>query len=318
MPTSILLEGLAAKVESTYGTDATPDPASDAIRVADRLWTGVRPVYAFPNTREDVATSGLIEAPPGLPAGRLVETDVVVELTGAGAAYSSATPVRPPVDPLLVAAGLGRTHTDTGGSESVAYSPADTGHASATIYIWAGGKLFKLVGCRTSIVWPGPAGGQGRLNIRIQGFMVSDPTEVALPAFTYVNQLAPVAKGMGIALDAWALPNVREFEFDLGAEVQRLDDANAAEAIEGFFITRFRPTYRLSARTVALGTFDPYAHQKNRTVVTITQTLGSTQYNQVKLNSSEARLFEAEHSDDGGFTGWDLTFQLRNATLTFD
>ena len=319
MPTPLILDAMIAKVESTYGTDPTPTLADDAIRIAERIWTSsMRPEYAFPNTREDVASGSLIQPKPGTPAGRIVNMELAVDLIGAGAAYSSSTPVRPPVDPLLISCGLARTHDDTPSSEKVTYAPASTGHGSCTIWGYAGNKLVKVVGCRGNVRWPVDAGQLGPMRFSMQG-MVSSITEVALGAATYNASLPQPAVAMGIALGGWATPDSPSGEFNLGAEVVRLDDANGADGIHSFAISRFLPTCRLSARAGALATYDPYAMAAARTLETIDWQLGATQYNRAKLDVNEAYIIQPpDHSDDGGMAAWDIDFQVTQLALVFD
>jgi len=323
-PHNLKIEGFTFKEESSYGTDSTPAPGDDGIRVVGRLWPSIQPEWAFPNRREDVLSNSLVKAPPGEPAGRIVSFEVVVELKGAGAAYSSTTPVRPEADPLLIACGLARTHVDTSSSESVTYAQAATGHGSGTAYVYAGGKLFKIVGCRGNVRWPITAGEQGRLRFRFSGMLSTTPTEVSVPSITYDSVKAPVAKAMALAIvpsggSSWS-PSFRSAELDAGFEVVQLDDANATDAIEGFFITDMDPRFTLQARAEDLSDYNPYSEgEGTKTAHTIDLTLGDTQYNRVKLDVDAAYLDgDPPGEEDNQHAAWRLEYECQDSALVFD
>ena len=316
-PHPIKIDGLLAKVETTYGTDAAPVVGTDGVRVIGRLWSQLGDEYAFGNERENVAVGGLTEAIPAVPRGHMISLDFAVELKGAGVAYASGTPIRPEVDPLLTAAGLARTHDDTVSTESVSYAFADTGHGSATIWAYAGGKLYKIVGCRGNLVWDLLAGELGRMRFVMQG-MVASITEIAMPSITYDSVESPGAVSLGLLIGGWT-PNVSLASVDLGNDIVRLDDANAADAIDGFHIADRQSRFTVSARAVALSTYDPHTNLSARTVNTIDSTLGSVQYNQIKIDVNDARVITAPRpTDDNRFTGWEIDYLLRDLAILFD
>src|SRR5712691_11162764 len=85
------IEGLLAKVESTYGTDSVPVVGSNAVTVTDRLWNSITTGYAFENTREAVVTGTIFPPAPAIPRGRMATLDFGVELKGSrtGGAYAA-------------------------------------------------------------------------------------------------------------------------------------------------------------------------------------------------------------------------------------
>jgi hypothetical protein len=318
--TPLRLQGLIGVEEGTYGTDATP-AATNGIRGRGVLFTDAGLESVFPNRREDVYSNSLVKAVPGQPKGRVATIDLTVPLKGAGAAYSSSTPVRPEIDPLLRCCGLSRTHVDTGSSESVSYALADSGHVGATLYAYAGNKLFRLIGCRGNAVWTVEAGMLGRIRFQIQGMIVTAPTEIAVPSITYSSVIEPAAVAMSLSLDPgtpWS-PEAPGFELDLGNEIVRLDDVNGADGLEGFFIPSRAPVFRFTPRTVALSAYNPYALFRSATAHSIDATLGSTQYNRVDLEIAAAYLSaEPGHDADGGFPAWSPEYELQDLIIRFD
>lgn len=315
-PHPLKIDGLLAKEESPYGSDPTPAINVDGVRVVGRLWPQLGDEFAFPNERDDVAAGSLTEPIPAVPRGHVINLDFSVELKGAGAAYATGSVV-PEVDPLLVSCGLGREHDDTASSETVTYTPADTGHLSCTIWAYAGGKLYKINGCRGNMIWDMAAGELGRLRFVMQG-MVASIAETAQASITYDSVESPAVISMGLAIQGWS-PNFAKASLDLGNEVVRLDDGNGADGVEGFFIGDRRMRFMLSARGEDFSDVNPNAIHAARTIQTIAATLGSVQYNKCGIAVTDSRIWTPpDPVEDNRFTGWDLVYILRDLAILFN
>lgn len=315
-PFPLKFDGILAKEEAVYGTDPTPTIIANGIRAVGRLWPQLGDEYAFPNEREDVAVGSFVEAIPAIPRGHMINLDFQVELKGSGIAYATGSVV-PEVDPLLVACCLARVHDDTPASETVTYSLADTGHLSCTIWAYAGGKVWKIQGCRGNMIWDMVAGELGRLRFVMQG-MVGSITEAAQPSITYDSTESPAVISMGLALGGVS-PNFATASLDLGNEIVRLDDGNGADGLEGFFKGDRKSRFNVGIRNVALATYDPPALQKARTIQTIAATLGSVQYNKVGIAVVDSRILPAPTPvEDNAYTGWDIVYMLRDLAILFD
>lgn len=321
MPEPLRIEGLLVKEESTYGTDPTPTAADNGVRGVGRIWTALDSEYVFPNRREDVVSNSLIKVAPGTPAGRVVSIDYTVQLMGAGAAYSSSTPVRPECDPLIMACGMSRTHVDTGSSESVTYALADSGHSSCTIWAYAGKKLFKVVGCRGTWTWSPQAGGLGQISFQLQGMLSTAPTNSTVPSITYDSTVPPAAVGMSLALNpgsSWS-PAVSGLEISAGCQLQRMDDVNGADGLEGFFISAQAPIVSFQPRVVDLTDYSAYSLAAAATAHTIDCTLGSTQYNRVDLDVNAAYLTnDPGFAEENEFAAWSAEYECLDMALVFD
>lgn len=321
-PHSTRIEGFLFKAESTYGVDSVPVAASDGIRGVGRIWPALSSEYAFPNDREDVMSNSLIQVAPGEPRGRVYRFDYTVQLMGAGVEYSDVTPVRPECDPLLMASAMSRVHVN-GSSGSVTYSLADTGHGSGTAYIYAGGKLFQLVGVRCTPSWSPTAGGLGQIRFQGSGVVLTTPTEVAVPAITYDTVVPPPGVAMGLAIEpsggsSWT-PRTAGMELVIGHEIEQLDDVNSAEGIEGFFVGATNPRFSFSARAQDLATYNGFAHARSRVSHTIAMTLGSSQWNRVSLAVSNAYLMgDPQPAEDGRFAALQYEYLCRDVSLAFN
>lgn len=322
MSYNLRIEGLLVEEESTYGTDPTPSPSTNGIRAVGRIWPAVGSEWAFENTRADVLSNSLVGVAPGPAYGRIVNLDFQTQLMGAGAAYSSSTPVRPDIDPLLVSCGMARTHDDSGDSESVTYDLVDTGHLSCTVYAYAGGKLFRIVGCRGTWTWNPLAGQLGVIRWQMQGMLSAAPTEASVPAITYDSVIPPAAVGMGLALtpdgeSAWS-PNTAGLEIMCGQELERLDDVNGADGLEGFEIVATNPMVRFVARTPDLSDYAYPTYSQNRLVHEIDLQLGTTQYNRVIADIDLAYLAnEPGNEEEGRLAGSRFEYMARDMQLVF-
>lgn len=316
------LQALLVKEETQYGTDPTP-VAGDGIRVVGSIWESMSPEFAFPNKREDVTSNNLIKVAPGIPAGRIMTLDFVVQMIGAGAAYASGTPVRPDMDALLMACGMSRTHVDTSSSESVSYALADDSHSSCTIWAYAGGDLFKIVGCRGNWTWEVVAGQLNQIRFTMQGMLSTAPAETAVISATYDSVVPPAAKNVGLAIvpsggSSWT-PRTGSYTITPGNTIERLDDANSTDGIEQFAITRQAPRFNMTCRKPDLSDYTLYAQALAQTTHTIDMTVGSTQYNRVDLDIEDAYLMsDPAHSVDQGLAAAALEYELLDLVVRFD
>lgn len=321
-PYSLKLQAVSVEEEVTYGTDPTPT-AGEAIRVVGFIWPGMSFEYAFPNKRDDVFTNSLVPVAPGIPAGRICALEFEVQAIGAGAAYASATPVRPDMDALLMACGLSRTHDDSAGTESVSYALADTGHKSCTIWAYAAGDLFKVVGCRGNVVWDCTAGNLGKMRFTMSGMLSTAPAETAVLAGTYDAVIPPAAKGMSLAIvpsggGSWT-PRAARFSVTPGNRIARLDDVNSSDGIEMFSIVGREPRFNLTCRKPDLSDYTLYARSLSRVLHTIDATLGSTQYNRVDVDINAGYLInDPTPGEENELASVDLEYELQDLVIRFD
>jgi hypothetical protein len=307
------LWGLYAKKEVTYATDAAP-VATDAVMTMEPLWSRITPDYEWANERLEDANSSLLPRASAPPRGRKAMVDIAWRLRGTGSAYSAGNV--PEADPLFQACGMGQTVVTTGGSESVTYAPADTGHASATIWGYGANKLYKVVGCRGTFGWAMTPGQLVICRFRMSGLLTADPTETALATQTYDATVPPAAVGVAFGIGA-VNPDVASLEFQLGADLKQLNSLNAADGIAEFDMSEFVPALTTTIRTTALGTYDPMADFKAATARNLVWTIGTgVQYNRatMTLNSAQQRRMP-RHTFDNAFTAWDMEMLCPSVSL---
>lgn len=315
MPHPILIEALAAKIESTYRTDPVPTAALDIIRLAEPFFQTFEIEHLAPNRRENVVSGGLAPVRPGVPQGRIARGRLVAEVRGAAAAYSAT--VRPEVDACIRSGGYAATIDTTPSAEKATYARADTGHESMALYIWGEGNLFKVVGVRTAIEWLATNGEHSLFGFDWMGFLDADPATAAKPTETFDAAVQQAAVGMAFLVGAWS-PDHSTATWRSGAELVAIPSGNHSTGFSEIAISRFNPELEFSAQTIALGTYNPYADFKAATARQIDWTVGGSQYNRADLAAVAAYLRDNPgHGDAEGFTAWPVTY-LADAEIVFD
>lgn len=125
---------ILAKIESTYGTDATPTGASDALLVSE---VSINPLVAQNVSRDLVR--GYLGGSEQLVGTAYVEVSFSIEFVGSGTATTA-----PAWGKLLKACGM----VETLQTASVDYTPDSTPTDSLTIFYYLDGQLHKLLGAR--------------------------------------------------------------------------------------------------------------------------------------------------------------------------
>ncbi len=132
---------LLVKLETTYGTDAAPTGAANAVLARN---VRITPIEQMIEER-GVVTDGNYGGTEQIVAGDYVKIEFEVEAAGSGAAGTA-----PAYGPLLRACGRAETVTAT---VKVDYKLVSAGFESATVYFHVDGKLYKLLGARGSVTF---------------------------------------------------------------------------------------------------------------------------------------------------------------------
>lgn len=138
MPRIIRKTAILAKIETTYGVDALPAGATDALLISDASFD-----YQYNNVARDLLRPH-IGASEELVGTRSVQMSFTVEAAGSGTAGTA-----PAWGPILRACGMAEVVVAT---KSVEYNPVSGGFSSATIYYSIDGVRYKALGCRGTFV----------------------------------------------------------------------------------------------------------------------------------------------------------------------
>lgn len=248
---------ILAKIETTSGVDAVPDPATDGVRTVGIPTLNLD--YLEAGTRDDVQNGVLINADRTEAAGRFATIDISLEVKGGGTAGSA-----PETDALLRMAGFAKTVT---GGVSVRYSTIDTALETGTLYCYSAGKLFKLVGCAASMKVSADAAKRGIYTFSVKGKVVSDPTEAAVPALTLSTVTPPLFHSVTASIGAWTSADadplvIKNATIDLQNTVAERPSAGATDGLIGFVVSDRKTQQTMVVEVPALATFDAIAQSK--------------------------------------------------------
>lgn len=242
------LKVLLCKLETTYGVDAAPTGAANAI-----LATNVR---LMPMEGQDVAREldrPYHAADPTLPADLHAKITFRVELAPSGTAGTA-----PAWAPLLRACGCAQTIVAT---TSVTFNPISSGHESATIHLFYDGIRHALTGAR----------GKSKIMIEASGipFLEFEMTGLFAPATDQANPVAtltafrdPVIVNSTntpiFTLDGVAM-TMRSLSFDMGQTVEPRFLVGRQDII----ITGRAETLETTVEARAMATFNPYTRAQS-------------------------------------------------------
>jgi len=166
-----------AKIESTKGTDPTPAPATDAVRVRS-----VTVAKAQDNLDRAVVkqSMGML---PHLVGKESMTCTLEVELRGSGAAGTA-----PEWGPLLQAC---RTTETIVPATSVTYAPSTATEKSCTIYVYKDGLLWKFIGAVGTVSISNDTGQIGIATFTMSAPYLA-PTAVADPAGAVYDNVQPI------------------------------------------------------------------------------------------------------------------------------
>lgn len=291
---------LLAKVEATYGTDAVPVAATNAILATD--------VTFSPMEGEDVERN--LELPKmgassSLPAGVYSKLTFSVELAGSGTLG-----VAPGWGPLLRMCGVAETIT---AATKVEYNPVSTAHSSGTIYFAIGTTRHVMTGVRGTATVKVSAQGIPMLMFTLWGLFAVPTTQAVvspnLSAFK-APVIASKANTPTFTISAAAFV-LREFEFDLGCDVQM----RMLMGSEGAVIVDKKEGVKTTVEAVDLATYDPFSVSMGQAMKSLQLIHGTAAGLRVQIDIAQAtqkRL--SAYQQQQNILEWPLEFTpLQNA-----
>jgi len=174
---------LLAKIESTYGVDATPTGAANAV-----VTKGVTVKnYEGQKVNRDIDRP-ILGNDESINVGPHTTVSFDIELSGSGAAGTA-----PAYGPLLRACGLSETVTV---STDTVYAPVSSNFESVTLYVHIDEQLHKVPGARGTVEFKVGKGGLPMMSFSFTG-LHAKPITGALPAapdFSGFSTPIPVTK----------------------------------------------------------------------------------------------------------------------------
>lgn len=304
-PVPTRLYGLLAKLEGTYGSDASPVAGTDGVRLMAP--PEVETDYLAPNMRDDFFTGGLGVLAPDLPKGQFHRIRGSIPIIGGGAAYSSS--LYPNAHPFLLAAGFAATLDATGGSESYTYDYTDAPYSGITIYTYKEGKQYISLGCVVSEWLIRIVAGQFPVMEWTAIGFGSNPTEVDLPSITLGSTLPPKFVAGNVTIGSYS-PVIRQLEIRGGNTVASRGDGNATDAHAGYRITRRQPELVVRVEHADITDYNPESEWTSRTQRTFDADIGSTQYEHFSIDIDDMRVNQYRAQDDQGLSVPEVSYKI--------
>jgi hypothetical protein len=167
---------ILAKIETTYGTDAVPTGADNALLVSEPTLS-----HNYNNVARDNIKS-FLGADEELVGTRSVTMGFRVEISGSGTAGTA-----PAWGPLLRACAMAQTIT---AGQRVEYNPISAAFESLTIYYHRDGVLHKATGCRGTVEFMLEEGSIPRMLFSFTG-LDAGPVAIANPTQTLTAWRTP-------------------------------------------------------------------------------------------------------------------------------
>jgi hypothetical protein len=311
-PIGIRGDLVACKKETTYGTDITPGPTTDAVRINKRAWNSIAHDFEWANLRDEAANNSFVPIQAAAARGMKARLTLGWELKGLGATYTSSS-VYTDADPLFQACGWAGVYS----ANTWTYAPITTPttlRPSATVYVWTGGKQYKVTGARGNFEAIIRAGQIINVTFTLEGFLAALETDVAVPASTYSVAIPPaaVSQSCSIGGGVWT-PDYDEITIRSGNEVGWLYSGNAADGLQSFDYGISRPEIVVKARSVPTATYSPWGDQQAGTARAFTLSWGTVAYNKGVFSDTgiwipRGGILEPQ-GPGGGFTGWQITYR---------
>lgn len=300
--------GCAAKEEANYGVDSVPTAAANAVQLEESPWNQLEIKFLERNERPNLAGQEYAAASGAQPSGRFAEFSLTVALRGA-ADYATI----PDMDVLLKAAGFLRSDGAPAANQRTwaTMGVADVA-TSITVYLWAGGYLFKVVGVRGSVSWPMLPARIVPITFKGMGLVVDAPVEAAVPAMTYRNRAVkpPVVSNAALALNAFG-PRHHSATFDTGTEVVGLPRGGFFGGHAGYEIVDFKPTLKCSIDNPALASFNPWALDAAGTLFPWQMDLlGGAAFNRFSMIGPAAQITGLSHGEKDKMATLEMTMGL--------
>ncbi|MFN4191815.1 MAG: phage tail tube protein [Tabrizicola sp.] len=252
---------LLFKIETTYGVDAAPTAADNAV-----LATNVK---FQPMEGTDVSRN--LEL-PYLGAQGTIPNELHAKISFDVELAPSGTPgVAPAWGPLLRACGVAQV---VNAGISVVYNPISTGHESGTMHLWIDSTRYVARGMRGTAKLELNAQGIGYLKFELTGLFVA-PGELARPSPVNLTafqkpQVATTANTPTFTIGGTAFV-MRSFELDLKNQVEPRFLVGA----EAILITQREDMIKTVVEAQPLSVFNPFVKALNQTADAITLVHGT-------------------------------------------
>ncbi len=281
------------KKESTYATDAAPVAGTDAllsfegsIKVeADKL-----------ERKQDLPYFG---ADPFVLVGKRATVEFSFDMIGAANVGEAA-----PIAPVLLAC----AHAETLDEDvSATYNPVSSAFASATIYFYHAGILFKVTGARGTAEWDLSIKQFGRGKATFTGIIsvasIAESTPGSLTLTAFQTPVANETETLSVTVGGVAV-NATKFTFAQNQDVRMFEGSESREV----GVVDRMPSGVLTMFAEALATFNPWSIADALTDKEIVVEVDGGAAKTTTLTIPKAQLEYPALTNLDGATGWEIPF----------
>jgi hypothetical protein len=289
---------ILAKIESTYGTDPTPDAATNAI-----LTTGLQRTIYEGNTVERNLDRATLGADEQINTGPYATVTFGVELAGSGTAGTA-----PAWGPLLRACGWAET-VDAG--VDVEYAPVSEDYESVSLYYDQDGERQIIKGCRGTVRFMLSPGQIPMLQFTFTGLYAKPAaiTPVTPDISSFLTPL-PVNKTNTPTCTIGAYSAIMQsLELDWGGQVPYLNMVN----LEEVFVVDRAPVGNMTILAPRIGDKDMFALGESHNGVTTSAfsfVHGINAGNICTFSGPKAQLSGIQETDISGELGYQFGLRL--------
>lgn len=286
---------LLVKKEVTNNVDPTPTTAANGILVENMK-------VAWPTEVADRPAVDISLSPhQPLHARKYAKFDFDVELKGSGTAGTA-----PDLGPLLELCGFGETIVS---ETSVTYAPISTGFASAYMYNYFDGLLYKMGGAIGNPVLKLPAGQRPMLGLSCMGHAVS-ALDAAFPSSVTLDSTLPqIVKGSTFTMGGYAA-EIASLDMDMQNNIVIPDSVNAADGYGQAQITGRNPSGSFDPEAVLVATNDYWSHWEDGTTKALSIVIGATAGNIMTITAPAVTYRELNQTDREGLLTYEIPFTL--------
>ncbi len=302
---------ILAKLESTYGTDASPSPTTDAFEV-------INPEIRFPNKLvEREIFKQTLSKEGAVVASLSAEITFSVELKSNGSSHNGTAPR---VGALLQACNMAESITAESspgaGDGYVDYTPhSDTVNAkSLTIYYYIDGELYKIVGAVGSWKINGQVGSFPTIDFTFKGKLLS-AADSPMPSSVSFEATKPVPfQNVQFTLDGNNSFVCSQLTVDINNTISERPDIQEPDGVKGFFISDRSPNGYIDPERVLRATYDLFGKFKAGTEGSMSAVIGTTPGNIVEITAPAVQYTEFSYGDRDGILTTPVNLRFNGQT----
>ncbi|MCR8922664.1 hypothetical protein NO559_07770 [Dasania sp. GY-MA-18] len=284
---------LLAKIESTYGNDALPVVATDAVVCRSIEVTPIEgALLENPIIRPNFGNYAQIHV------GTHVKLEVEVALAGSGTAT---TP--PNWGVLARACGM----AETIGVSDVTYNLASDGHESATLYFNQDGNLHALLGARGTVEFTLDSQGYPVAKFSFTGLFVDvSAAPQGSPDFSAVPNPISIEDGNTAFTLHGQSAVMSKLTIDLANDVAHRPALNG----ESVDIVDRKPAGSVVIDSPVVSTYDWFAKAKNNVADALQLIHGTVAGNILQIDAPKVQLLQPKYGDDKGTVTLEMSLSL--------